>query len=325
MAAAMPSAHPFVAKKRKRKGPGRPIRGNPAKMIRGAASGGGAGPWANVGTITAAPRLVGRMRSKRRARTDSCGLRWLTAVRACAAAGRAGQRSLVWRQPPARAGGGDLGRGRVPFGLRIEEPEAGRARAGHAGDAGAGRAPPARRRSPGPGPAPAPRDRCARLPNRRADRGRRRPMPRTRPRWPAATPGLTSSTGVPGEARDLDGLDLVAFALAAGGPAEQAGGHVGAERGRDRPCLPLRAEQPQRRRRVGRAAADPGRDRQPLVEGQRDIIRAEPRARPAARDCRARPQGRRRTGRSPPASAPRLPPRVRTSPSSQKAKSVSIR
>jgi len=67
----------FVAQKR----PGCQIRGGPAILIRGAPSGGGEGPRANVGAITTAPRPVEPIERKGRATTKSCGFRWLTCFR----------------------------------------------------------------------------------------------------------------------------------------------------------------------------------------------------------------------------------------------------
>ena len=178
----------------------------------------------------------------------------------------------------------------------------------------------------------APRGRCGPPPNRRAG-------PRSTPSQAAntaavesGTPGLTSSTGVPGQAVDLDRLDRVAPALAARGAAEQAGGHVGAERRGD---LHRPAEHAQHGRRVGRAAAEPGRDRQPLVERQRgraadragrlqhQIVRriaerAGERARspsgsarpPRPRSARRHPRKRRRSSRSGDSRPPPAPARA---------------
>ena len=99
----------------------------------------------------------------------------------------------------------------------------------------------------------------------------------------------------------LERLELVAPAVAARGLAEEAGRDVGAERGGEAEHVlvseaPHPRDQPQRRRRVGRAAAEPRGERQFLVEREGDA-RAEHGARRAARDCRARRRARARTAR----------------------------
>jgi hypothetical protein len=86
------------------------------------------------------------------------------------------------------------------------------------------------------------------------------------------------------DVRVVERHQVVAPARSPRGAAEQAGGHVRAQSCRDFEQLLLRGfkappatEQPQRRRRIGRSAPDPGGDRQSLVQPEQGAARdAEP-------------------------------------------------
>ena len=196
----------------------------------------------------------------------------------------------------------------------VEQREAGRPAARHADEVGAGAlAQPVehRRRSRAPALAPALRGRCAPRASRRADRDRRRPTRRTPRRSTRRSRGLTSSTGVPGDALESSTSVSVARPLPARGQAEQAGRDVAAQRRRDRRRMrridpPQRGQQPQRRRRIGRSAADPRRHRQVLVEVQRGAIRStrDDRARAARVAARSRPDCPRPAQKQPPRIGP---------------------
>ena len=90
----------------------------------------------------------------------------------------------------------------------------------------------------------------------------------------SGTPGLTSKTGVPAMVGSSISVERVPRPVPARRHAQQAGGDVGAQRRRDRRRMrrvepPHPRQQPERRRGIGRPAADPRRDGQSLVERQR--------------------------------------------------------
>ena len=274
----------------RKKRPGCPLRGSPAELFRGAPSGGGGGPRANVGAITTAPRPVGPNRRKSRARTDSCGFRWLTAVRQ-PVPGRDRRVSEAWFGTPTSRG------------WAARDPAAAASRSASDSnrpkqvapepDMRAMRAPAsASSTSPISGTS-APRRRfeivAARLASRRAGRGRRRPRPRTRPRS-TADAGIDQQHRRAGQAVDLDRLERVAPALAPRGSAQQAGGDVGAEARRGRTvhraahrqaaAAPPPRRPSRRRARPRPAASCRGVSAAPAPERPRGL---------AAPDCRARP------------------------------------
>ena len=263
-----------------------------------------------------------RHRRKSRATTDSCGFRWLTAAEACAGTGSVGQRSLVWDSHQPGCAAAIRGRGGVAFGLvrrrgrsrsrpsptcarcgRRPAPRAPRRSPGPAGRAGASRSlPPASQSPSGPRSTPSQR--------------------RTPTAVGSGTPGLTSSTGVPARPAMSSGVDPIAPALAPRGAAEQAGGHVGAQRRRDVHRPPPSMPQHRARRRPSRRRARPRR----AASCRASSATVRPSARAALRpDCRPARPARRRTGRSRSRLSTSASVAVRTSPCSQKAKIVSIR
>ena len=203
--------------------------------------------------------------------------------------------------PPLR---GHCRRGLVARLLAVEQGEAGRAAARHADEIGARlRSQPVehladlRHQRDRRGL----RGRCALRASRRAARGRPRPTARTPRRSTAGTRGLTSSTGVPLNPRSIGSSRSPA-------PSPRAGHAEAGRRARRRraPARPRsacagsmphsRVKQAQRRRRVGRAAADPRGDRQLLVQMQ-----PAPRSTPTRR---AAPARRRRRLSSPRGTSP---------------------
>ena len=320
--------------------------GRPILRTAGSRGSHGAGLLARPGTMsrmsTRTPSAHAstrrRDRGKGRATTQCCGLRWLRGARNRAGMGCAGQRSRFGtatspdaparsRPPPHRA------RPRFRTRRSRSRPSPTCARDGRRRSGGAR---PARRRSPARARSPAPRDRCGRPP-----RVRQRAAVDAVPACEDGGGGqrdtrIDQQHGRAGEAVARHGVRSSPLPVAARCAREQAGGHVGAEsramraahpRLRSRPQKP---QQPQRRRRIGRAAAKPRRDRQPLVEDQLAAVRhaeASASAR-AARSTRLSPSPASAAANGPvtvEAQPLRPPPRAARSPSSQKAKIVSIR